>query len=125
MSNSSTILFIEDDELLASTLAERLTEEGYVVLSASTALEAKKQTEGKVLAAIVTDVTLPDGNGLEVAKDIRESLSALALPIVLLTNNDSSTLVHEASETANVTYILKAGHMMADIVEGIKKAIGA
>jgi two-component system sensor histidine kinase BarA len=63
-----------EDTLLPRKIAENLLmEEGYEVVTAQTAQEALEQSNQKTFDLILMDVGLPDGNGIDVAKAIREN----------------------------------------------------
>jgi len=67
----STILIVDDEQLIRWSLASRLKDEGYRVLEAGTAAEALSQhREGVDL--VLLDIGLPDGSGLSVLKQIKE-----------------------------------------------------
>lgn len=67
-----TILLLEDDENLNRGISLKLKKEGYHVLSAYTIREAKVLFEREDIDLIISDITLPDGNGLDFGKDVRE-----------------------------------------------------
>ncbi|AMQ88169.1 sigma-54-dependent transcriptional regulator [Marinobacter sp. LQ44] len=67
MSDSvATILLVEDDQSLGQLLAEELEMDGYAMLRAGTVDEARQQLRGQRPSLIVSDLRLPDGDGLQV-----------------------------------------------------------
>ncbi|MGP9832952.1 sigma-54-dependent transcriptional regulator [Marinobacter sp. NSM] len=67
MSDSvATILLVEDDQSLGQLLAEELEMDGYTMLRAGTVDEARQQLRGQRPSLIVSDLRLPDGDGLQV-----------------------------------------------------------
>jgi len=67
MSDSvATILLVEDDQSLGQLLAEELEMDGYTMLRAGTVSEAQQQLRGQRPSLIVSDLRLPDGDGLQV-----------------------------------------------------------
>lgn len=77
------LLLVEDDALLADSLGNRLTREGFVVdhtPSAETAFALGAQEDYRI---IVLDLGLPDGNGLNVLARLREQ--RLDTPVLILT----------------------------------------
>lgn len=67
-----TILLLEDDENLNRGIKLKLSKEGYHVLSAYTVREAKALFDREEIDLIISDITLPDGNGLDFGKMVRE-----------------------------------------------------
>lgn len=67
MSDSvATVLLVEDDQSLGQLLAEELEMDGYTMLRAGTVGEARQQLRGQRPSLIVSDLRLPDGDGLQV-----------------------------------------------------------
>jgi CheY-like chemotaxis protein len=70
---SETVLLVEDDEALRKTLQRSLTRLGYTVHPAKDGAEAARVFLqcGRSPALVITDVVLPDQNGLEVVEHLR------------------------------------------------------
>ena len=66
-----TILVVEDDELLNETLTETLEDEGYSVVSATGGYQAMEVCSSHDLKLVITDVRLPDLDGVETLSGIR------------------------------------------------------
>ena len=64
-------MIIEDEPSLREIMSRVLREEGYVVESAATYLEADSKVAGYSYDCILLDVMLPDGNGLKLLEHIR------------------------------------------------------
>lgn len=80
----ATVLLVEDDTTLRSTLDFNLRREGYDVLTADNgerALEAVRKREGS-LDLLILDVMLPGINGLQVLRNIRAD--GLQVPVLML-----------------------------------------
>lgn len=69
----ATILLVEDDPTLRSTLAFNLTREGYRVLTADNGVKALDLVakHGAELNLIILDVMLPEMSGLQVLRQVR------------------------------------------------------
>jgi two-component system, NtrC family, response regulator len=79
-----TILIIDDEEKLRSALSRIIELEGYRVFQADTARKGFQLLEQqKDISLVITDVRLPDMNGLRVLEKIRESYSVCE--VILLT----------------------------------------
>lgn len=83
MSGRATILIVEDDDLLAEMLGEHLTSAvGARVVRASDASEALRADDDCPPDLMITDVLLPDGDGLDLIRSIR---SRRDYPVLLMT----------------------------------------
>lgn len=82
------ILLIEDDVRLAEMLNDYLGGEGYVVSHAASGSRGLKLLARDRFDAIVLDVMLPDIDGLEVCRQVRE---AEPTPILMLTARGDAT----------------------------------
>lgn len=76
------ILLVEDDESLGQTLSEQLVLEGYEVIWSSTCAEARLHLAKGAFDICILDVTLPDGSGFDLAKELRKVSQA---PFLFLT----------------------------------------
>lgn len=65
------LLLVEDDKTLGISLKERLTKEGYKIILADTIFKAKLELEKFKPDLIILDIGLPDGNGFEFAKSLK------------------------------------------------------
>ena len=71
--DNPTILVVDDEQLIRWSLTDRLSREGYRLIEAETAADAiARHREGGV-DLVLLDYRLPDGDGLTVLKQMRES----------------------------------------------------
>ncbi|WP_252912193.1 response regulator [Aliihoeflea aestuarii] len=77
---SETILLVDDDDLLRTLIAERLTELGYGVVEAPDARLALASLGARTIDLLVTDVGLPGGmNGRQLAESVRDRIPRLGV----------------------------------------------
>ncbi len=79
----ASILIVEDDETLRTTLGDRLRGEHYVVDTAKDAEEATEKINVSAFDLLIVDVMLPYHSGLDLCRELRQS--GLATPIMFLT----------------------------------------
>jgi len=79
----TTILLVEDDERISEPLLRVLGTEGFEAIHASTGLEGLEQVTARRPDLILLDLTLPDIDGLDVCRKVREERPEL--PIIMLT----------------------------------------
>jgi two-component system, OmpR family, response regulator RegX3 len=77
-----TILLIEDEEAISEPLAAALAREGFAPLVAGTAAQGLELFESRTPDLVLLDVMLPDGDGRDVLRRIRETSRT---PVVMLT----------------------------------------
>jgi DNA-binding response OmpR family regulator len=73
-STMSRILVIEDDFMLSKMIQQMLEHEGYDVLVASDGKDAEKFYQEGNLDLVITDVLMPEKDGLEVIVEIRSKM---------------------------------------------------
>jgi two-component system OmpR family response regulator/two-component system response regulator MprA len=81
------LLLVEDDPHVASFVRQGLSEEGYVVEWAATGREGQRRALAEAFDALVLDVRLPDGSGVEVCREVRRHDAAV--PVLMLTALDA------------------------------------
>ncbi|MDZ7706527.1 MAG: response regulator transcription factor [Trueperaceae bacterium] len=79
---AARILVVEDDARLRSLLEQELATDGHVVVAVGTAGEGLYRAEEEPYDLLVLDLSLPDGDGLEVAERLRDRRD---VPILMLT----------------------------------------
>ena len=77
------LLLVEDEPGLVMTLTDRLVAEGYDVESATDAPSGLEMATSGAFDAILLDVMLPGGNGMDVCRTLRQR--GLQTPILMLT----------------------------------------
>src|SRR6266403_2126369 len=77
-----TVLVVEDEASIASFVAAYLKNAGYNVCTTASGTEALKLVESVKPALVVLDLMLPDIDGVEVCKRIRQTGD---LPVLMLT----------------------------------------
>ena len=89
------ILLIEDDSALGRGVAVALTEPGRIVALARDLQQARQRWEQQSFDLVVLDLNLPDGNGLDFLRWLRQRSE---VPVLILTANDL-----ESDEVAGLT----------------------
>ena len=79
MSTGAQLLVVEDDRNVGATLVERLQAAGYRVTLAESAERARQAWRAQPPQLVLLDVGLPDGNGFELAVELRAAVPQSAL----------------------------------------------
>ena len=76
------VLIVDDEETVREVVGQYLELEGFLILQATTGLEALRLAEKTPPDLVILDLTLPGIDGLEVCRRLR---AASAIPILMLT----------------------------------------
>ncbi len=98
------LLFVEDDETIASGLCYALEAEGYEVTRGATVREALAALEMSAFDLALVDLALPDGAGFTVCEAVKARSGA---PVVFLTAADDEGNVIRGFDLGADDYIVK------------------
>lgn len=96
------ILFVEDDQTIASALSYSLEEEGYQVHHSATVEDALNKLS-EAFDLVLLDLGLPDGTGYDVCKALRGKDT----PIIILSAIDDEANIVMGLELGAVDYVTK------------------
>jgi DNA-binding NtrC family response regulator len=102
---NGSILVIDDEAEIREGLELLLSSEGYTVTSAETGQSGLARLGEEPYDLLLLDVSLPDGNGLDLLRDIRQRDPHL--PIVLITAYGSIDMARQAFKSGARDYITK------------------
>jgi CheY-like chemotaxis protein len=112
------ILLVEDDPATRIGYAELLQARGFNVEAVGTAQEALDAVSRHVPDVIVTDVMLPDADGLSLASQLREQPRTARVPIIGITAHWSAEARDRARSAGVSAFLLKPSapaHVIAEI----------
>lgn len=118
------ILFIEDEMSLQKSLASRLKDEDFEMLSALDGEIGLRQAKEKKPDLIILDLVLPKKDGFEVLKELKSDPDLVSIPVIVLTNLEGNRDVEKALALGAFTYLVKANYSLDDTVLKIKQALG-
>lgn len=105
---TKTILLVEDNKHLNKINSRALKLSGYRVLTALNLAEAREHLSKTDPDAIVLDILLPDGNGVDFCREIRERTAA---PILFLTSVTGVDRALEGIRAGGDDYLNKPFHI--------------
>ena len=98
------ILLVEDNDTIIMGLKYSLEQENFKVISAQNVLEFNENIDKNDIDLVLLDVSLPDGNGFEICKEIK---SKKDIPVIFLTAQDEETSVVLGLDLGADDYIVK------------------
>jgi pilus assembly protein CpaE len=78
------VLFVDDEEQIRKLLSTWLTRHGYEVTVATDGWEALKAIRTKAPDLLITDVNMPNMNGLELTRRLRADHRTARIPVIML-----------------------------------------
>ena len=75
----ASILIVDDDAAIREMLCRILGNAGYSVIEARSGRQALMQLEGKSIDLLITDLVMPDGEGLETIQTIKRTFPTLKI----------------------------------------------
>lgn len=115
-----SVLVVDDDEGILTTMKKILLPVGYSVLTASSGERGIQIAHAQKPDLIILDVILPGLKGREVCRRLKEDAVTKNIPVVFLTAKDSPDDIQaelEAGAIAHVTKPLHAKLMVAKVKE--------
>jgi two-component system, NtrC family, response regulator AtoC len=115
------ILIVDDEEEICSVLARSLTKAGYSPITANNGREALNLFYKENFSLIISDIKMPDMNGLELLKNVRAVNPNIM--VIMMTAFPEIDRVVEAMRLGACDFILKPFDL-DQVVLSVKKASG-
>lgn len=98
------ILLVEDNETIIMGLKYTLEQENFEIISSKTKKETEQIISNQQFDIVLLDVTLPDGNGFDICKNIKKKLD---IPVIFLTAQDEEISIVNGLDLGADDYIVK------------------
>ncbi|MFA5103823.1 MAG: response regulator [Candidatus Margulisiibacteriota bacterium] len=117
------ILVIEDVEDHLEIVKLILEQHGYNILVATTGLEGLKCARANSPDLVILDVVLPEMNGYEVCKEIKNGADTKEMPVIMLSVRSNPEDIETAYKAGANKYITKPFNL-EDLIKEVKKQLG-
>lgn len=104
---SKTILIVDDSDSLREVVGIALKNAGYDVIEGADGQEGLNQLDGKKVHLIISDVNMPNMNGIEMVKKIKEMGEYKFTPIIMLTTESGDDLKDEGRSAGVKAWMVK------------------
>jgi two-component system, OmpR family, KDP operon response regulator KdpE len=125
LSSQALVLVADDEPRITRLVAMALTEEGFRVITAPNGGEALRVADEYRPDVILLDIVMPDLDGIEVMRRLRESRS---VPVILLTAKGSTADKAKGLDLGADDYIAKPFHpdeLVARVRSVLRRSAGA
>ncbi len=117
-----TILIVDDSESIREVVRFTLENAGYAVLVAADGKDALKFLDGREIDLLITDLHMPEMDGIELIKNVRNDDSYKRIPILFLTTESQKEKKMEAKTAGATGWIIKP-FVPAKLLAALNKVI--
>lgn len=108
--DKETVLVVDDNDEIRNYLTALLRDEGYEILNAANGLEALQLANELHPDLIISDVMMPEMDGITLCSTLKNDLNTSHIPVILLTARTSAVFEVSGLETGADDYIKKPFH---------------
>ncbi|MGK0290909.1 MAG: two-component system chemotaxis response regulator CheY [bacterium] len=120
---NKTILAVDDSISIREMVSFTLTEAGYDVVQAVDGIDALRKLKGKKINMIISDVNMPNLDGIELVRKIREQQAYKFTPIIMLTTESEVSKKKEGKDAGANGWIVKP-FKPDQLIAVVKKVLG-
>ena len=117
-----TILIVDDEEDTLNLLRDRLKEEGFQTIEASSGKEAIEKANSNTPDLILLDIMMPEITGWDVMESLKQREDTASIPVVVLSAASSEADRQRGYRMGIKNYLTKPFEIK-DLISEIKKAI--
>ena len=107
MNKQKKIVIVDDFTGVRSIVRETLEKKGFMVLEASGGDEALKYFDGTRVDLLITDFDMPDMNGADLIRRIREMTNYMFTPVVVLSGIRKERVEDQLTDLNIAAYLQK------------------
>ena len=117
------ILVVDDEARMRKLIKDFLTIKDYEVIEAEDGLDGLKKAEGQQCSLVITDINMPNMNGIDLIKSLRQSVAYKFTPIIALTTESQDDKMQEGKAAGATGWIVKP-FTSEKLVAIVKKILG-
>ncbi len=118
----ASILVVDDSVSIRQSVRFILEQSGYTVNEAADGAEGLKSLAERKADLVITDVNMPNMDGLTMVKKIRETDGIKFVPILVLTTESQGSVIEEGKKAGATGWIVKPFND-EKLIETIKKVL--
>jgi two-component system, chemotaxis family, chemotaxis protein CheY len=119
---SKNIVIVDDSESIRELVSLTLQSAGYAVEKGIDGQDALKFLDGRDIALVITDLNMPNLDGIQLIREIRNHKEYATVPILMLTT-ESQTAKKEEAKAAGATGWIVKPFAQEKLLEVVKKVI--
>jgi DNA-binding response OmpR family regulator len=107
MGQASTILIVDDDDVVRKTLQKLLNRLGFVVLQAEHGRDAMEKVLGNDVDLVITDMEMPVMGGMDLLRELKGSPGVAHLPVIIVSSEGDTARIIKTIELGAEDYLSK------------------
>lgn len=119
--NPRSILIIDDNEQVRALLRQVLEKAGYLVMEAANGLEGLRQFQQTPVALVITDLLMPDRDGLEVTMALHRD--SPHVKIIALTGGTGEPDLLDVAKLLGAHRTMKKPFTVAELLEAVQQEL--
>lgn len=119
---NKTVLIVDDSELVLKVLSNKLKKSGYAILLASNGKTALEFLDGRSIDLLITDLNMPDMDGMQLIDAVRSNNYYQFMPIILFVSDDVSDK-KQFLKKSGATICFDKGNIHDKLVATVRKLI--
>ncbi len=123
LKDMTKILFVEDEPALQKVLGEFLRKEGFEVISALDGEQGLSLASREHPDLILLDLILPRVNGIAFLEQMKGKPEIASIPVIVLTNVESSDAVEQAVALGAKAYLVKANYRLDEVISKVRAVL--
>lgn len=120
----ATILIVDDSRTIRAMVRGALAADEHRVLEAPGAREALLTIEATPVDLVITDVNMPEIDGLTLVRTLRARPDARYTPILVLTTENSEAMKQQGREAGATGWLVKPFHP-DQLRQTVRRVVGA
>ena len=106
-SSMASILIVEDNEMIRVAIEHLMDKEGFLVAVANNGAEAYRLLDSIKFDMVLTDMMMPEVNGMEVIKHTKSNPAIEHMAIIVVSSTGAERYVNDAFRNGADDYIIK------------------
>lgn len=119
------ILIIEDEEALLLMLSNKLTREGYSIVSAEDGEEGIRKVKEEKPDLVLLDIIMPKMSGMEVLEIMHADKALSIIPVIIISNSGQQVEINRAKALGAKDYLVKAEFDPQEVIEKVDAVLGS
>lgn len=117
------ILAVDDSVSIRASISYILTQDGYEVTEAEDGVAGLKAAEKEKYDLIISDVNMPNMDGIQFTKELRQKANYKFTPIIILTTENQNSKMQEGKAVGATGWIVKP-FTSEKLIAIVKKILG-